>query len=55
MKEHELLWAMLPEGLEPYFEIEDFQKTDKSFRIFSQSKEGKEKSSSKEEPGNLRG
>ena len=33
MKEHELLWAMLPEGLEPYFEIEDFQKTDKSFRI----------------------
>lgn len=33
MKEHELLWAMLPEGLEPYFEIEDFQKRDKSFRI----------------------
>jgi hypothetical protein len=33
MKEHELLWAMLPEGLEPYFEIEDFQKTEKTFRI----------------------
>jgi len=29
----ELLWAMLPEGLEPYFEIENFKKTDMKFQI----------------------
>lgn len=33
MKEHELLWAMLPEGIEPYFDVESFEKGDKNFRI----------------------
>lgn len=33
MFEHELLWAMLPDGLEKYFEIERYEKTDKTFRI----------------------
>ena len=33
MKEHELLWAMLPDGLEPYFDFERYDKNDKSFRI----------------------
>ncbi len=33
MNEHELLWAILPEGLEPYFEAEDFKKTADTFRI----------------------
>ncbi len=33
MNEHKLLWLMLPEGLEPYFEIETYEKTEKKFRI----------------------
>jgi len=33
MKEEELLWAMLPEGLEDYFELENYEKNDKYFRI----------------------
>lgn len=33
MKEHELLWAILPEGLEPYFEVEDFRKAKGSLSI----------------------
>lgn len=33
MKEHELVWAMLPEGLEPYFEIQGFEKNEGRFRI----------------------
>lgn len=30
---NELLWAMLPEGLESYFEIENFRKTETKFQI----------------------
>lgn len=33
MNEHELVWAILPEGLEAYFEIEAFEKNDQRFRI----------------------
>lgn len=33
MKEHDLLWAMLPGGLEAFFELEDFQANDRGFRI----------------------
>lgn len=33
MNEHELLWAMLPEGLEEYFDIEKFEKDEQSFKI----------------------
>lgn len=33
MNEHELVWAMLPEGLEGYFDIESFEKNDRRFRI----------------------
>lgn len=33
MKEHELIWAMLPDELEACFEIETFEKTDQVFRI----------------------
>lgn len=33
MKEHELAWAFLPEGLEGYFDIESFEKSDRHFRI----------------------
>lgn len=33
MKMEELVWAFLPEGLEEYFEIESFEKTDRRFRI----------------------
>ncbi len=29
----DLAWAMLPEGLEPYFEIEDFKKSETKFQI----------------------
>ena len=32
-KEHELLWALLPDGLEEYFEVEGYEKTDQYFRI----------------------
>lgn len=33
MKEHELLWAVLPEGLEEYFDVKEFEKDDKKFKI----------------------
>jgi hypothetical protein len=33
MKEHDLLWAMLPDGLSSFFDVENFEKTDLSFRI----------------------
>jgi len=33
MNEHELLWAMLPDGLEEYFELERYEKSDQHFRI----------------------
>ena len=33
MNEHDLVWAMLPEGLEEYFEVEGFEKDDLKFRI----------------------
>ncbi len=33
MKEHDLLWAMLPEGLDVFFDVENFEKTDRIFRI----------------------
>lgn len=33
MNEHDLLWAMLPEGLEAFFEVEHFEKADTVFRI----------------------
>ena len=33
MKEHDLLWAMLPAGLEVYFKLESYEKNDNHFRI----------------------
>jgi len=33
MNEHELVWAMLPDGLAGYFTIESYEKTDEVFRI----------------------
>ncbi len=33
MKEKELLWAFLPDGLEEYFDIESFEKSENIFRI----------------------
>lgn len=33
MDEHALLWAMLPEGLEEFFKVEAFEKTNDKFRI----------------------
>jgi len=33
MKAGELIWAFLPEGLEPYFEVEDVLKTPELFRV----------------------
>jgi hypothetical protein len=33
MNEHKLVWAMLPEGLEPYFDIYGFEKSEDVFRI----------------------
>jgi hypothetical protein len=33
MIEHDLLWALLPEGLEEFFEIESYEKTDQVLRI----------------------
>lgn len=33
MKEQELAWAFLPEGLKGYFDIESFEKSDRCFRI----------------------
>lgn len=33
MNEHRLLWDMLPDGLEAYFELESYEKSDQHFRI----------------------
>ncbi|MBI5358162.1 hypothetical protein HZB69_00860 [Candidatus Amesbacteria bacterium] len=33
MKEHDLLWAMLPEGLEAFFDLTGFEKSDNALRI----------------------
>lgn len=33
MKEHDLLWAMLPPGLEAYFDVEGFEQAGEGFRI----------------------
>lgn len=33
MKEHELLWAILPDGLEEYFDVETFEKDEQRFKI----------------------
>jgi len=33
MNEHNLLWAMLPEGLEEFFELKQFEKNHNKFRI----------------------
>ncbi|MBU0706534.1 hypothetical protein KJ657_04680 [Patescibacteria group bacterium] len=33
MNEHDLLWAMLPDGLDAFFDVESFEKTDRIFRI----------------------
>ena len=33
MKEHELLWAFLPPGLEEYFDLESFKKDNEKIRI----------------------
>ena len=33
MNEHDLLWAMLPDGLARFFDVESFTKSDNAFRI----------------------
>lgn len=33
MQEHEAFWAMLPDGLEPFFELQSFEKTADRFRM----------------------
>lgn len=33
MNEHDLLWAMLPEGLAEFFDLKEFEKTENRFRI----------------------
>ena len=33
MDEHDLVWALLPEGLEGYFDVEGYEKDDLRFRI----------------------
>ena len=33
MNEHDLLWAMLPEGLEEFFEVKKFEKNPNNFRV----------------------
>lgn len=33
MIEHEVIWALLPDGLEGLFEIESYEKNDQVFRI----------------------
>lgn len=33
MKGNELLWAFLPDGLEEYFDVESFEKSENIFRI----------------------
>ncbi len=33
MKEHDLLWAILPDGLEEFFELKKFEKNQNNFRI----------------------
>jgi hypothetical protein len=38
MNEHELLWAMLPEGLEAYFVVKAFKKREQLFEIVLEEK-----------------
>jgi hypothetical protein len=38
MNEHDLLWAMLPEGLEEHFEVKKFEKSENKFRIILEEK-----------------
>ena len=38
MNEHELLWAMLPDGLEEFFEVEKYEKNENNFRIVLKEK-----------------
>lgn len=33
MNEHNLLWAILPDGLEEYFDVESFEKNEHKFKI----------------------
>ena len=33
MNEHDLLWAMLPAGLEEFFDVQSFEKTENAFKI----------------------
>jgi hypothetical protein len=33
MNEHALLWALLPDGLEEFFDVESFEKDEQKFRI----------------------
>ncbi len=33
MLEHDLIWALLPDGLEGLFDIESYEKNDQTFRI----------------------
>ena len=33
MREHELLWSFLPDGLEEYFDLESFERDEKIFKI----------------------
>lgn len=33
MNEHEVFWAMLPDGLQEYFDVESFEKDDHKFKI----------------------
>jgi hypothetical protein len=33
MNEHDLLWAILPQGLEEFFDVKSFEKTQNNFRI----------------------
>ena len=33
MNEHDLLWAILPEGLKEFFDVKSFEKTVNKFRI----------------------
>ena len=33
MIEHEVLWALLPDGLEQYFDIEGYEKDELKFRV----------------------
>ena len=33
MLEHDLIWALLPDGLEGFFDVESYEKNDQLFRI----------------------